>query len=69
MAKTPVRHNQRWTPDEVRQLRKLARANMPTRVIATKLGRTPASVVTKASDEGVSLRPTNRSPHGRRKTP
>jgi transposase len=30
------------------------------------LGRTPESVYTKASEEGISLKPTNQSPYNRR---
>ncbi len=66
MAKTPENHNQRWTPAEVRKLEKLAEQNTPTRVIALKLGRTPDAVSAKASDEDISLKPTNQSPYNRR---
>jgi hypothetical protein len=44
----------------------LAGQNTPTRVIGLKLGRTEDAVRTKASEEGVSLRPTNQSPYNRR---
>lgn len=66
MAKQPPKHRQPWTPQEVRELKQLARENTPTRVIGLKLGRTPAAVSTKASEEDISLRPTNRSPYNRR---
>ena len=56
-----------WTPSQVADLKQLARANTPTRVIGLKLGRTEDAVRTKASDEGVSLAPTNQSPYNRRK--
>lgn len=56
-----------WTKTDVRQLRELARENTPTRVIGLKLGRTENSVRTKASDEGVSLKPANQSPYNRKK--
>jgi hypothetical protein len=56
-----------WTPGEVRQLRELAQDNTPTRVIGLKLGRTPGAVQTRASDEGISLKPTNQSPYGTKK--
>ena len=52
-----------WTPAEVSKLEKLASENTPTRVIGLKLGRTEASVYSKASSEGVSLKPTNQSPY------
>lgn len=56
-----------WTQAEVRELRTLAAGNTPTRVIGVKLGRTPGAVATKASDESISLKPTNQSPYGTRK--
>lgn len=56
-----------WTPKETSQLKSLAKQNTPTRVIGLKLGRTPAAVQQKASQEGVSLKPTNQSPYGRKK--
>jgi hypothetical protein len=56
-----------WTDGDVRQLRELARENTPTRVIGLKLGRTANSVRSKASNEGVSLKPTNQSPYNRRR--
>jgi hypothetical protein len=56
-----------WTATEIRQLKELAGENTPTRVIALKLGRTPDAVTKKASNEGVSLKPTNRPPYGTRK--
>jgi hypothetical protein len=51
-----------WTRSEVSNLRQFARENTPTRVIGLKLGRTEGAVRTKASNEGVSLKPTNQSP-------
>jgi hypothetical protein len=56
-----------WTPAAVRQLGQLAEGNTPTRVIGLKLGRTEAAVRTKASQEDISLAPTNQSPYNRRK--
>jgi hypothetical protein len=67
MAKTPDRHHKQWTPGEVRQLGELADQNTPTRVIGLKLGRTPEAVQSKASDENISLKPTNQSPYNRRR--
>lgn len=55
-----------WTQSDVTSLRQLARENTPTRVIGLKFGRTDDAVRTKASDEGVSLSPTNQSPYNRR---
>jgi hypothetical protein len=62
------RSRQPWSDREVKELRALAKANTPTGVISVKLQRPKASVSSKAQREGISLRPTNRSPYNRRKT-
>jgi hypothetical protein len=67
MAKTPKNHGKDWTKDDVGQLRKLAKGNTPTGLVAYKLGRTEDAVRSKASDENISLKPTNQSPYNRRK--
>ena len=64
MAKRPPNARKRWTPAEVKQLQQLAKENTPTRVIGLKLGRTPDAVESKASEKGISLKPTNQSPYG-----
>jgi hypothetical protein len=56
-----------WTPSQVSQLRQLARENTPTRVIGLKLGRPEGGVYAKASEKGISLKPTNQSPYGTKK--
>jgi hypothetical protein len=56
-----------WKPTEVKQLGQLARQNTPTRVIGLKLGRTENAVRNMASQEGISLKPTNQSPYNRQK--
>lgn len=56
-----------WTTEEVSSLRKLAREDTPTRVIGLKLGRPEAGVRAKASENRISLKPTNQSPYNRRK--
>lgn len=56
-----------WTARDERQLNVLAQQHTPTRVIGLKLGRTPRAVRTKASEVGVSLKPTNQSPYNRSK--
>lgn len=53
-----------WSDEDVALLRKLAKDNTPTRVIALKLGRTEAAVYAKASALGINLKPTNQSPYG-----
>ena len=65
MTKKPDKHGSPWTDDQVQQLVKLACQNTPTCVIGLKLGRTEDAVRTKASDAGISLKPTNQSPYGR----
>ncbi len=54
-----------WTSQGDRELIRLARTNTPTRVIGLLLGRTEESVRTRASQLGVSLKPTNQSPYNR----
>jgi hypothetical protein len=61
------RSRQPWSDKEVKQLRQLAKGNTPTGVISLKLQRPPASISSKAQREGISLKPTNRSPYNRRK--
>jgi hypothetical protein len=67
MAKRTENHRAPWTPTELKQLKQLARENTPTRVMGIKLGRTPGAVQQKASQEGISLKPTNQSPYNRSK--
>lgn len=67
MSKSNRNAGKPWTPTEVKELRKLAKGNTPTRVAGLKLGRTPGAVQSKASEQGISLKPTNQSPYNRRK--
>ena len=53
-----------WTDNDVNTLKTLVKQNTPTRVIGLKLGRSESSVRSKAQSEGISLKPTNRSPYG-----
>lgn len=55
-----------WTSTEVKQLRRLATENTPTRVIGLKLGRSEEAIYGKASEQSISLRPTNQSPYGKK---
>jgi hypothetical protein len=64
MAKYNRNSGKQWSQGDIKQLRKLARQDTPTRVIGLKLGRTPEAVYAKASEEGISLKPTNQSPYG-----
>lgn len=68
MSKSTRNSGKPWTPNEVATIQKLATANTPTRIIGLKLLRTEDAVRTKASQEGISLKPTNQSPYNRRKT-
>ncbi|MDH4185859.1 MAG: hypothetical protein OEV08_02575 [Nitrospira sp.] len=67
MAKEPKNHGKTWTSADVKQLKQLAKENTPTRVMGLKLGRTPDAIQQKASQEDISLKPTNQSPYNRRK--
>lgn len=67
MSKSTRNSGKSWSPKDVRELRTLAAGNTPTRVIGLKLGRTPAAVYSRASEEHVSLTPTNQRPYTRRK--
>lgn len=67
MSKSTRNTGKQWTGSDVKQLRQLANQNTPTRVIGLKLGRTPAAVQSKASEKGISLKPTNQSPYGTKK--
>ena len=66
MAKYDRNNGKHWTVPEVKQLKQLAKENTPTRVIGLKLGRTPNAVANKASENDISLKPTNQSPYNRR---
>lgn len=67
MVKALKNDGKNWTPGDLKQLKQLARENTPTRVMGLKLGRTPVAVQQKASQQGISLKPTNQSPYNRRK--
>jgi hypothetical protein len=67
MAKYNRNSGKSWKSSDVSQLRSLSKQNTPTRVIGLKLGRTEDSVRTKASEKGISLKPTNQSPYDRKK--
>ncbi|ANG86351.1 hypothetical protein [Microbacterium aurantiacum] len=63
----PKNHNKPWTAADNAQLRREAAGNTPTRIIGLHLGRTADAVQSRASDLGISLKPTNQSPYGTRK--
>jgi hypothetical protein len=66
MPKSTRNTGKEWKPSEVKQLKELAAGNTPTRVIGLKLGRSENAVRSKASEENVSLKPTNQRPYGTR---
>jgi hypothetical protein len=51
MTKSTRNTGKPWSPEDVKQLRQLAKENTPTRVIGLKLGRTEDAVYNKASQE------------------
>jgi len=67
MAKKPPNSGKGWSDSDVKALKNLAAGNTPTRIIGLKLGRTPGSIYNKASEENISLHPTNQSPYGTKK--
>ena len=54
-----------WSEQDIKRLKELAKGNTPTGLIAYKLKRTEDGVRAKASKEGISLKPTNKSPYDR----
>ncbi len=68
MSKSTQNAGKAWTPSEVATVQKLAKANTPTGVIGLKIGRTEDAVRTKASENGISLKPINQSPYNRKKS-
>lgn len=67
MSKSTRNSGTPWAEADQAQVEHLAARNTPTRVIALKLGRTENAVRSKASELGVSLKPTNQSPYNRKK--
>jgi len=57
----PRNSGKRWTRDETKALRRLARdVNVPTDKIAKQLGRSVTAIRSEAQREDISLRPKNR---------
>jgi hypothetical protein len=67
MSKSTRNSGKTWTAADLALLQKLADQNTPTRVIGLKLGRTEDAIYSKASQEDISLAPTNQSPYNRSK--
>ena len=66
MPKKPTNHGEQWTTNDVSKLRELAAGNTPTRIIGLKLGRTEDAIRSAASENNISLKPTNQRPYNRR---
>ena len=64
MTKSTRNSGKSWSGTEVKSMAGLAKGNTPTRVIGLKLGRSEAAVYSKASEQGISLKPTNQAPYG-----
>jgi hypothetical protein len=67
MTKKPANSGKPWTKQEIKGLAELAKKNTPTRIIGLKLERSEDAVRSKASEEDISLKPTNQSPYGTKK--
>lgn len=67
MSKSTSNSGKAWTKSEVAAVKEMAKGNTPTRVIALKVKRTPEAIYTKASQEGISLKPNNQAPYGTKK--
>lgn len=62
----PDHKGQEWTKAQIDRLENFADRNTPTGLISDALGRTENAIRSKASEENISLKPTNRSPYNRR---
>lgn len=56
MAKKPSNQGKPWTSKDVNKLDMLAKQNMPTRLIAFRMGRTLEAIYRKAKQQGISLK-------------
>lgn len=54
------RHMREWSARDMRVMRECAKARLPARVAAVKLGRSPGAVRYKAMMEGVKFRSIER---------
>ena len=66
MAESTRNSGKSWSGNDRANLRTLAKGNTPTGVMSIKLGRSESAIYSKASEMGVSLKPTNQSPYNRR---
>lgn len=56
MTKSKRKTLRRWTAEDIRTLKKMAKEKKPGRVIAKTLKRTLAALYMKASQEGIPLK-------------
>jgi hypothetical protein len=66
MAKKPANSGKAWTKEQVKELKEFAKGNTPTGLIAMKMARTATAVQSKATAEGISLKPVNQKPYNRK---
>ncbi len=66
MPKKPANSGKAWSASDVRQLKQEIKQNTPTRVMGLHLQRSPAAVQQKANDLGLSTKPANQRPYGRK---
>jgi len=55
MPNKPASHKQPWTSDDIKQLKRLTRQNVPASRIAFMIDRTESAVRSKAAELRVSL--------------
>jgi hypothetical protein len=58
VARTPLNHRQRWTKNQISELKRLLASDAHIRVIALKIGRSEAAIRSKAAEVGLSHPPT-----------
>lgn len=63
----PHPEGKHWNGAEIQQMKKLAKGNTPTGLIADKLGRTEDAIYSEASEQDITLKSTNKPPYNRRK--
>lgn len=66
MPKSTRNSGKSWSDTDKAELQKLAKGNTPTRVIGLKLGRSEDAIRSQATNQRVSLKPTNQSPYNRK---
>jgi len=60
MGKSRKKAGTEWTEKDLSELRRLAKQNIDTDIIAKKLQRTEKAIYNKASEEGISLKPKDK---------